>query len=159
MKPRSLKNARLEFSCPSCVALAAFGTAARVSYDGPNQKTLKQTKNTLKTQSKQRQTGGTDCVVLRPESWAPKRRRSRCAGCPTFRACFSLLPPIFSLSPSLGVFSLIFGGVFGGRGPLKCTLGLSGPLCETRVSWCPVLRRLVWWPFVLSSFSLCFHPM
>ena len=42
----------------------------------------------------------------------------------------SLLPQQFSFFlPSLGVFLWKFGGVFEGRGPLMCTLGVHGLSC------------------------------
>ena len=46
---------------------------------------------------------------------------------PKFRSFFSLSRrKIRSFLPSLGVFSLNFGGVFEGRDPQMCTFGLSG---------------------------------
>ena len=44
---------------------------------------------------------------------------------------FSFPPKISLFVHSLGVFSLNFGGVSEGKGPRKCTFGLSGSSCET----------------------------
>ena len=61
---------------------------------------------------------------------------------PQFRAFFSLSRShfrffFFSLSLSLGVLSLNFGGVFGGREAQMCTFGLSG--CRVK-PWRPLGR-------------------